>query len=69
MPMRKPSTSLLSANIKSLRLFRHVCRMLPFIIKVHELYLTFKLVLIGWSPSRPKDMLPIILGIMQLRRT
>lgn len=35
--MRAASTCLQSANIKSIRLFRHICRMLPFILRIHEL--------------------------------
>ena len=41
MPNRARSSSLASANIKSLRLFRNICRMLPFILKVHEVYRLF----------------------------
>jgi hypothetical protein len=39
MPNRALSTSLASANIKSLRLFRYICRILPFVLKTHEVYL------------------------------
>lgn len=39
MPQRMLSTSLASANLKALRLFRYICRILPFIIKVHEVYI------------------------------
>ena len=32
---RSISTNMASANIKALRLFRHICRLIPFIIKIH----------------------------------
>ena len=34
---RHPSTSAQSAALKVLRLYRSICRMVPYIVKVHEM--------------------------------
>lgn len=47
MPTKEPVKDMKSANLASLRLFRYTCRMLPFIIKVHEMY-----ILVNCRPHR-----------------
>ena len=37
-PSTQPSTSAESSNLKVLRLYRAICRMVPYIVKVHEMY-------------------------------
>ena len=36
-PTKIPSSNITTAGIKSLRLFRHICRMIPFILKTQEM--------------------------------
>lgn len=43
---RKQSSNLVSAGIKSLRFYRHVCRMIPYLLKIHEMYFDTDKVLI-----------------------
>jgi hypothetical protein len=35
LPARKSCSSLASVNISSLRLYRHICRMIPYLLKIH----------------------------------
>lgn len=50
-----PSSSLASASIKSIRLYRHICRMIPYILKIHEMYITKHSASIEPHPSRPRS--------------
>ena len=60
MPMRSMSTNIASANIKALRLFRYICRMTPFILKVHEVYYIYDIGTIDLMTFKRRDSLPII---------
>ena len=53
-PTRTASSSLLSAGLKSIRLYRHICRMIPYLIKIHEMYEYLDAVPTGQLLSRLK---------------
>lgn len=69
LPTKSRSSNLLSANIKSLRLFRHICRLMPFILRIHELYLFPYIVIIELLQSNRNNMLQIGSEKMLMKET
>ena len=67
MPARQPSTSAQSAALKVLRLYRAICRMVPYIVKIHEMYLSTKVANTGPHQNKQKSLLATISEAWRMR--